>query len=318
MGDRRGGESPRPGRSGRPIRAGYAGRSDRHRCACAESVAGARPDRRRTARRSRQYRGGHDRRPLAQTRPLPSRCGPRQREEPAAGIGRTAFPPFEYRQRFEAMTGSAQRSRGRPPLPRDRIVDAAVHIVDVQGADALSMRTLAQQLNSGTATLYRHFANRSELIAEVVDRVFGEVDFDTEELIAAGWQQACKNVAHAMFGALRRHANVSRLLIEQVPVGPNAMLQRERLIALLLGSGFPPKLAARSDATLARYVLGFAIQLTGPETADHADLSKVFHGVNPEIFPATTRVADHLPVPLEDEFDFGLDLIIDGLTQQHD
>jgi AcrR family transcriptional regulator len=216
------------------------------------------------------------------------------------------------------MTGSAQRSRGRPPLPRDRIVDAAVHIVDVQGADALSMRTLAQQLNSGTATLYRHFANRSELIAEVVDRVFGEVDFDTEELIAAGWQQACKNVAHAMFGALRRHANVSRLLIEQVPVGPNAMLQRERLIALLLGSGFPPKLAARSYATLARYVLGFAIQLTGPETADRADLSKVFHGVNPEIFPATTRVADHLPVPLEDEFDFGLDLIIDGLTQQHD
>ena len=222
------------------------------------------------------------------------------------------------------MTGSAQRSRGRPPLPRDRIVDAAVHIVDVQGADALSMRTLAQQLNSGTATLYRHFENRSELIAEVVDRVFGEVDFDTEELIAAGWQQACKNVAHAMFGALRRHANVSRLLIEQVPVGPNAMLQRERLIALLLGSGFPPKLAARSYATLARYVLGFAIQLTGPETGpeaadpfDHARLSRAFHGVNPEIFPATIKVADHIPVPLEDEFGFGLDLVLDGLTQQH-
>lgn len=183
------------------------------------------------------------------------------------------------------------------------------------------MRTLAQQLNSGTATLYRHFANRSELIAEVVDRVFGEIDFDTEELIAAGWQQACKRVANAMFDALRRHANVSRLLIEQVPVGPNAMVQRERLIAVLLGSGFPPKLAARSYATLARYVLGFAIQLTGTETTaqfDRARLSNVFHGLDPGKFPATTRVADHLPVPLEDEFEFGLDLIVDGLTRQRD
>jgi AcrR family transcriptional regulator len=217
------------------------------------------------------------------------------------------------------LTGSARRSRGRPPIPRDRIIEAAVHIVDLHGADALSMRTLAQQLNSGTATLYRHFANRSELIAEVVDHVFGEVDFDADELITAGWQHAGKRAAHAMFDALRRHANVSRLLIEQVPVGPNAMLHRERLIAVLLSSGFPPKLAARSYATLARYVLGFAIQLTGPQTAgqvDPADLSKVFHGANPKVFPATIRVADHLPVPLEDEFEFGLDLIIDGLTQQ--
>jgi AcrR family transcriptional regulator len=218
------------------------------------------------------------------------------------------------------LTGATRRSRGRPPLPRDRIIDAAVHIVDELGVDALSMRTLAQQLNSGTATLYRHFADRSELIAEVVDRVFGEVDFDTEELVAAGWQRASKRVAHAMFDALRRHANVSRLLIEHVPVGPNAMAQRERLIAILLGSGFPPELAARSYATLARYVLGFAIQLTGPEAGARFDAagSNVFHGIDPEVFPATIRVADHIPVPLEDEFEFGLELIIDGLTRQRD
>jgi TetR/AcrR family tetracycline transcriptional repressor len=95
-----------------------------------------------------------------------------------------------------------------------------MQIVDQQGADALSMRTLALQLNSGTATLYRHFADRSEVIAQVVDRVFGEVEFDTEQLIVMGWQQACKAVAHAMFDALRRHGNVSRLLAEQVPIGP--------------------------------------------------------------------------------------------------
>jgi TetR/AcrR family tetracycline transcriptional repressor len=192
-----------------------------------------------------------------------------------------------------------------------------MHIVDNHGADALSMRTLAQQLNSGTATLYRHFADRSEVIAQVVDRVFGEVEFDTDELIAIGWEQACKTVAHTMFDALRRHANVSRLLAEQVPIGPNAMVQRERLIGALLGCGFPPRLAARTHAALARYVLGFAIQLTGPSAGgeqDDARLAAVFHEVDPARFPATSRVADHLPVPLDEEFEFGLDLIIAGLV----
>ena len=52
---------------------------------------------------------------------------------------------------------------------------AALELVDEHGADALSMRSLAQRLGSGTATLYRHFANRAELVAMVVDRMLGEV-----------------------------------------------------------------------------------------------------------------------------------------------
>src|SRR5689334_21438086 len=70
---------------------------------------------------------------------------------------------------------SAQRSRGRPPLPLDRIIATAIEIVDEEGADALSMRTLAQRLESGTATLYRHFGSRAQLVAHVVDAVLGEV-----------------------------------------------------------------------------------------------------------------------------------------------
>lgn len=180
------------------------------------------------------------------------------------------------------------------------------------------MRTLAQRLDSGTATLYRHFANRSEVVAQVVDRVFSEVEYDADDLGSQSWQEVCKSFARATFDALRRHPNVAPLLIEQIPLGPNAMAGRERIIALLLDSGFPPALAARSYATVARHVLGFAIQLTGHSTAgemDDALASNQFHAVNPREFPATTRVADHLPVPLEDEFEFGLELIINGLTQ---
>jgi hypothetical protein len=88
------------------------------------------------------------------------------------------------------------------------------------------------------------------------------------------------------------------------------------LIALLLDNGFPPALAARSYATLARYILGFAIQLTGPrDDLDDTGIARVFHDLDPRQFPATVKVADSLPVPLGDEFAFGLELIIDGLTQ---
>lgn len=207
-----------------------------------------------------------------------------------------------------------RRSRGRPPVPLDRIVGTALQIVDEEGADALSMRVLAQRLESGTATLYRHFANRSEVIAHVVDRIYSEAEFDTEELATMGWQRACKSFAQAMFEVLHRHRNVAPLLIEQAPIGPNAMAQREQLLAVMLNNGFTPQHAARSFATVARYVLGFAIQLSGREF-DNARVSRLFHKLDPQKFPATHTVANYLPVPLDEEFALGLELIIDGLAK---
>lgn len=205
------------------------------------------------------------------------------------------------------------RSPGRPAIPLDRIVTTALQIVDNEGADALSMRTLAQRLDSGTATLYRHFTGRADLIAHVVDLLSGSVEIDPLRLRTMPWQEAGKTVARAMFDALRRHPNVAPLMAQKVPIGPNALATREALIALLLDNGFPPALAARSYATLARYILGFAIQLTSAH--DEAGVSQVFHNLDPDQFPATVKVTDHLPVPLDDEFAFGLELIVDGLAQ---
>jgi AcrR family transcriptional regulator len=209
-----------------------------------------------------------------------------------------------------------RRSPGRPPIPLDRIVTTALQIVDDEGADALSMRTLAQRLDSGTATLYRHFTGRADLIAQVVDLVFASVEIDAAKLSTMTLQEACKTGAHTMFDALRSHPNVAPLLGADVLIRPNAMAAREALIAILLDNGFPPSLAARSYATLARYILGFAIQLTSHrDYLDDAGLSQVFHNLDPRQFPATVKVADSLPVSLADEFAFGLELIIDGLTQ---
>ena len=144
----------------------------------------------------------------------------------------------------------SRRSPGRPPIPLDRIVTTALQIVDDDGADALSMRTLAQALDSGTATLYRHFGSRADLIAHVVDRVFGGVELDAAKLRTMAWQEAGKTAARAMFDALRSHPNVAPLLAEDVPLGPNAMAAREGLIGILLDNGFPPALAPLGRAVI--------------------------------------------------------------------
>jgi len=208
------------------------------------------------------------------------------------------------------------RSRGRPALPPDRILAAALELVDELGADALSMRSLAQRLGSGTATLYRHFANRSELVAMMVDRMIGEVDFDADAVAALPWQQACTSFAQQMFDALGRHGNVASLLIGHVPMGPNALARREKILAVLLDNGFPPVVAAHAYATLSRYVLGFAIQLSGSAAVEQdAELAAAFHELDPARYPATLAAADDLPVPLEEEFAYGLRLIVAGLER---
>lgn len=164
--------------------------------------------------------------------------------------------------------------------------------------------------------MYRHFTSRADLIVSVVDHVFGTVELDAAALSALPWQDACKATAHSMFDVLRRHRNMTPLLAGDVPIGPNALVAREQMLAFLLDNGFSAALAARSYATLARYVLGFAMQLDNNHgDLGDAKLAQIFHDLDPDRFPATVAVADSLPVPFEEEFAFGLDLIVDGLTR---
>ncbi|MBX7446945.1 TetR/AcrR family transcriptional regulator [Mycolicibacterium sp. 3033] len=201
-------------------------------------------------------------------------------------------------------------------MPTDRVIDAALAIVDDEGAQALSMRLLAQRLDSGTATLYRHFANRGEVLDHVVDRVFAEVVIDIADHRGDAWQQGCRAVAEMMYASLRRHRNVAALLVDRVPRGPSAMAIREFVVATLLENGFPPELAARCYATLARHVLGFSIQLADATEDDDA-VRQALRNADAQRFPATSRVASYLPVALDDEFTFGLELLLTGFAQTY-
>ena len=187
----------------------------------------------------------------------------------------------------------------------------ALEIVDREGADALSMRTLAERLGSGTATLYRHFPNRAALISQVVDLIFGEAELATKRLVnKKGWEETCRAIAHVMFDTLVAHRNVTPMLVEHVPVGPGAMAFREQVMGILRAQGFPRDLALRFYATLARYVLGFAIQAGGAADDEGDELLVA------DVLGASAATSGWSPISLRVEFAFGLDLILRGMRRE--
>lgn len=208
---------------------------------------------------------------------------------------------------------------GRPRLRTETIVETALQIVEEDGVDTLSMRLLAQRLNASTATLYRHFPNRSALLVAVIDRVLGEIVSAVEQLPAADWREAFRTVATEYFAVLNRHHGVAMLLADHTPAGPNAMALREVWLASMLNKGFPMDLAVRTGALVASYVQGFAIQLAGQRVAAQLDpeiLAATVGSLDPNRFPAlvAAMTSGAAPTALEDEFTFGLDLILDGLS----
>lgn len=215
---------------------------------------------------------------------------------------------------------AVRRSPGRPPIETARIVDAALRIIDEEGAEALSMRSVAAQLNSSTSTLYRHFPSRATLIGAVIDRVLGEVDVDAANYASLGWRQGCEKVARETFEAFRRHRRAALLLADHTPGGRNAALVRERTLAVLMDAGLDVTVAARSGAMIGHLILGFAIQLGGDRDitdADRAALRKAVRALDLTQFPATAAVkqARWHPIPVEEEFAFALEMVLDGLGQ---
>lgn len=224
--------------------------------------------------------------------------------------------PQWWASRPQRVERSGQR--GRPSLSIDKIIATALDAVDEVGPQAFNMRMLAERLASGTATLYRHFASKDEILAYVVDHVLGELNMDERDMPKMTWQQAVVLGAVGLHGLLAAHPNVVPLLASQIPLGPNGLKMRERGLSLLLANGFSPELAARAYVTIGHYVLGFAIQQHASAAVENdqarVELGQFFKKLDAKTYPATMKVAKPLAsLSSQEEFHFGLKLIIDGL-----
>jgi len=216
------------------------------------------------------------------------------------------------------------RRRGREPITREAIVETALRLLDKDGLDELSMRRLADELDTGAASLYWHVGSKDGLLELIFDRVIGEVELPTPE--PDRWQEQLKEVARAGRAMILRHRDIVRISIGRIPMGPNALRASEGLFAILRTGGVPDELAVTAHHLLFALINGFTldettglgVEVEGPPDEQAANAARDYVAVLPaEQFPNLVAVSEHFGHTDNDQsFDLLLDLFVDGLAQR--
>jgi AcrR family transcriptional regulator len=210
----------------------------------------------------------------------------------------------------------------RLPLSRERVLRAAMSLADASGIESLTMRRLGDALGVGPMALYRHVANKEDLIDAMVDVVFSEIGLPST---GGDWRAAMRERAIAVRQALLRHRWATGLLESRTNPGPANLQHHDAVIGCLRAAGFDIAMAAHAYSLLDSYIYGFAAtQKNLPFTpADVGEMAQSM--LRP--FPAgayphlTEMLADHVMQPgydYGDEFEYGLDVILDGLERALD
>ncbi|GAA3217650.1 TetR/AcrR family transcriptional regulator [Dactylosporangium siamense] len=210
----------------------------------------------------------------------------------------------------------------RAPLTRDRVLRAAVDLADGTGIDALSMRNLAQTLGVVPMALYKHVANKEELLDGMLDVVVGEID---PPVAGTDWQAAVRERILSARRALLRHPWASRVLETRTAATPVVLQYMDSMIGMFRAGGFSVDLTHHVMHAMGSRILGFSQELFGTPPPSDApidpELGRQMAERYPYITEITTKVAhDDASVVgsgCDDqfEFEFSLDLILDGLER---
>jgi AcrR family transcriptional regulator len=214
-------------------------------------------------------------------------------------------------------------TEARTPLSRERVLQAAVTFADEGGIGSLSMRKLGEVLGVEAMSLYNHVASKDELLDGMVDLVFGEID-----LPAAGapWKAAMRQRAASARQALARHRWAIGLMESRTSPGPATLRHHDAVIGSLREAGFSVEMAAHAFSVLDSYTYGFALQEaslpfeTAEQTAELAEMimAQFPAGLYPHLAELTVTHVLQPGYDYGNEYDFGLDLILDGLERARD
>ncbi len=239
-------------------------------------------------------------------------------------------------QQARGRPGRDQRGRGRgriaPALSRSEIVDAAIAIADADGADAVSMRRIAQVLRSGTMSLYWHVANKEHLLDLMLDTLVGEVRIPGQP---ADWRSFLQATARENRAMLLRHRWVMDFIGGRPPLGPNTILNVERSLAALDGLHLDTATAMNILTTVSTYVLGAVLwelrEMRAQRDLENSgfDKAEAAAGIAQWCerlsadgrFPHFLRIIEDNVDPDAEEtrderFEFGLDCVLDGIAKQ--
>ena len=210
----------------------------------------------------------------------------------------------------------------RIPLSRDRILQAALDLADEGGIESLTMRKLGQALGFEAMSLYNHVANKDDLLDGILDLVL-----DQTELPAPGeaWDAAIRKSAVSVYEALRRHPWACALLMSPDHVRPARLRYMDSLLGALRDAGFSAETTYHAYHVLDGYIFGFSFwQSSHSYTPAEIDdlVAKFAQAITPDEYPHLHEHAQqHMTEGSHHEvsaFEFGLDLILDGLKKVHD
>ena len=215
---------------------------------------------------------------------------------------------------------TASRAGSRNRLSRERVLRAAMASADAGGLEALSMRTLAEALSVAPMALYRHVANRDDLVDAMVDVVFSEVELPPGD---GDWKSAMRRRAISLRDVLSRHRWAIGLMESRANPGPASLQHHDAVIGSLRAGGFSMEMAAHAYSLLDSYIYGFALTKmnlpfeTGEQVADVAQtmLQPFPMDAYPNLVAFITEHAMKPGYDYGDEFAYGLELILDGLDR---
>ncbi|GAA2204578.1 TetR family transcriptional regulator ActII [Nonomuraea monospora] len=224
------------------------------------------------------------------------------------------------------------RKPRRPPqakrqLSQELIVETGLRILDAEGFDALSMRRVAQELDTGPASLYAHVSAKEELLELIYDRVLSEVRLPEPD--PSRWKEQLRDYAQEMHRVFRDHADVARAALANIPTGENSLRMGEFTYGLLIEAGMPPGEASLAMDRLTLYLVGDAYEgslhwarmrasgMSSPQEYFEAFVAQIvayYRALPVERFPhLRDHVNDLIAGDGEDRFTYGLELLLDGI-----
>jgi AcrR family transcriptional regulator len=206
----------------------------------------------------------------------------------------------------------------RLPLNRQRVLQAALRLVDQEGLESLSMRRLGQELGVGATALYNHIADKAAMLDGLVETVLGEVLLPPGD-DAADWMAAIRSICRSLRQVAHRHPNLVPLIAGRPFNSPGALRPVEVMFQVLCRAGFEENLVVEAQRALSGFVLGYVQMELGGAIFRPPEMRTDNHPIDirrlPEAeFPRIRGFAPHLVHYYSDDaFERGLDVIFAGL-----
>jgi AcrR family transcriptional regulator len=216
----------------------------------------------------------------------------------------------------------AARTESRLPLTRDRILRAALELADEGGIEAVTMRKLGQTLGFEAMSLYNHVANKDDLLVGLLDLVLAEADAPSPD---DDWVTAIRTIASSVHKALRQHRWAAALFMSAAHVTPARLRYMDSLLGRLREAGFPPDTTYHAYHVLDGHIFGFsqwenshaeaATKMPPEVMASFMEL--IPEAEYPYLYEHGRQHTTEGPHRAVSAFEFGLDLILDGLQKIH-